>query len=83
MKTNKKVRLGYRDWAANSDKVYTITLDDVNGTYHIYTSYGRRYQYPRTDVKLTTNDYGKACEVFDKTMYSKLKKGYQIEEKSF
>lgn len=79
VEVKKKVKLGFRDWRKNSDKVYTLQLQDNSGTYSVLASYGRRYQSPRTDIKITTSNYGKALEVFDTTMYSKLKKGYEVE----
>jgi predicted DNA-binding WGR domain protein len=79
IQVKKKVRLGFRDWSKNSDKVYTLQLQNDDNVYTVLASYGRRYQYPRTDIKITTSDYGKALKVFDTTMYSKLKKGYEVE----
>jgi bifunctional non-homologous end joining protein LigD len=79
--TIKSESLAYNDIASggSSDKVYHLSMDKVDGGYTVTAQYGRRGGPLATDDKTKPGpvSLAEAEKIFDKTLRSKLAKGYQ------
>lgn len=84
MKRNEPIRsesLAYSDIASggSSDKVYMISLDAAEGGYTVTAQYGRRGGPLATDDKTKNGPVtlAEAEKIYEKTLRSKVAKGYQ------
>ena len=69
-------KLSYYDWSENSDKFYNLEIKERDGEYYVNARYGRQGSYGTTSEKAYRVDYPTAMKAYQKTLASKIKKGY-------
>ncbi len=61
----------------NSDKEYHIQLEQSEAGWSVMAQWGRRGSALHDEVKIAGASFEEAKKLYDKTLNSKLKKGYQ------
>ena len=77
----KSIKLGLTNYQKNMDKVYYVDLSESEEGWEVRARYGKRGSYYYPEVKKTPRpcSYGKAEEIYEELIRSKLRKGYEEE----
>jgi hypothetical protein len=76
MSEGRLIKLHYT--LGSSDKEYVINLRPSGSRWDVKVEYGRKWNSKQRAFKAVGVSYAEATETLEKTLRSKLKKGYQI-----